>query len=82
MSTFLRSAALAVAVTVTAVGSVCAAPNVLTKSTNVNARAIFSSPYASQAPKQRPCVSREVLDNRRHAFYDSCTGAFIRADVR
>jgi hypothetical protein len=30
----------------------------------------------------RPCVSHEVLDNTRHAFYDSCTGAFIRADVR
>lgn len=30
----------------------------------------------------RPCISREVLDNTRHAFYDSCTGAFIRADVR
>lgn len=30
----------------------------------------------------RPCISREVLDNARHAFYDSCTGAFIRADVR
>ncbi len=82
MPTFLRSAALAVAVTITAVGSVCAAPNVLTRGTNVNTRAIFSSPYASQTAKQRPCVSREVLDNTRHAFYDSCTGAFIRADVR
>jgi hypothetical protein len=80
MSTFLCSAALAIVVTVTAVGSVFAAPNVLTRGSMVVTKA--NTPYASQAAKQRPCVSREVLDNVRHAFYDSCTGAFIRVDVR
>jgi len=80
MSTFLRSTALAIVVTVTAAGSVFAAPNVLTRGSMVVTKA--NTPYATQAARQRPCISHEVLDNARHAFYDSCTGAFIRADVR
>ncbi len=81
MSVF-RSAALAILVTASSVGSVCAAPNVLTGGANSTLRAhSYSSSYL-QTYTPRPCLSREVLDNTRHAFYDSCTGAFIRVDVR
>ena len=82
MSKFLRAAALTIVVTATGMSSAWAGTGLLSQGPNVTTRVFTSSPYVSQTAKQRPCVSREVLDRTRGAFYDSCTGAFIRPFVR
>lgn len=76
----LRSAALLALALAFAQGSAFASP----LSTSYTGR--YAPSFAKQnqtfTKAVRPCISREVLDNVRHAFYDSCTGAFIRVDVR
>lgn len=83
MSTLLRSAALAFLTIAPSIGSVSAAPNMLTGGPKITARATQFSPPFSQTyrPRTPACFSREVLDRTRSAFYDSCTGAFIRPFV-
>jgi hypothetical protein len=88
MSPILRSAALAVVITAASIGSVFAGPGLSTNATtslspSFTQQKALKVPLTTSFTQKRmiPCISHEVLDRARSAFYDSCTGAFIRAAV-
>jgi hypothetical protein len=88
MSPILRSAALALVVTAASIGSVFAGPSLSTNATT-SLSPSFTQQKAKKLPsttsftqnRMIPCMSHEVLDRARSAYYDSCTGAFIRVAV-
>ena len=80
MSNIIRFAAFATLALTIGAGSAFAYP--LSSTYTLRNAQVYGRSGQTFTNTVRPSVCHEVLDNIRHAFYDSCTGAFIRVDVR